>query len=926
MGTFTYALVSVSDANGTECLQPASGSAVITVNPLPTAAIAGTTSLCRNANQPRITFTGAGATRPYTFTYNINGGPTLSVTTASGDTVSIPVPTNTPGTFTYNLLSVTDASSTACSQPQTGAAAVTVWPLPSAAYNSNNPVCATGVIAFTDLSTPNSASLSTWQWNFDDPSSGSLNTSSATNPTHVFANPGSYNISLTVTNSNGCTSVNTLPPFTVNPRPKAGFIIPEVCLNDTYAHFLDSSKVAAPASLAQWDWNFGDPNWNTPPVSPNTATDKDPRHSYKAVGNYDVSLIVTSSHGCRDTIVQRLVVNGSFPVARFRVLNPGTLCANDSIAIVDSSTVFPGVITKVLIYWDDVNNPTVAESDDNSRLGKIYRHLYPNFQSPLTKTYRIRFRAYSGGVCLNETSQTITVNAAPKTRFNPIPDICYDAQPYQITQAAETGGVPGTFTFSGPGVSPTGLFNPATAGEGTHTIKYKFTSTTGGCADSITQTVKVWKRAIADFRVSTAPVCEKQPVTLTDGSSSQEGTITGWRWDFGDGSPVNNRTSATAFPHTFPTYGTYPVSLSVTTANGCVSAVKTFNVTVEPLARPRFTFPPVSCLPNAVIPFTNSSSVPGADTSTLSYLWNFGDPGSGPVNTSTARHPAHTYANLGPFNVKLQVTTQPGCIHDTTIVLNTIHPQPIADFTLSATDICLGGILLLNNTSNTQDGTLKSLLWDLGDGTSRTTPTVSHTYAATGLYNITLQIINSFDCKSTIAAKTVSINPNPIADAGPDRVMLEGGQITINANASNANGLTFLWTPPKGLNDPTLLRPIASPDSGTRYLLTVTSDKGCTDTSSMYLKVLYKPVVMNTFTPNGDGINDKWDILYIESYPGAVIEVYNTSGQLMFRSIGYNKPWDGTLNGKPLPTGTYYYVVNPKNGRAKMAGYVTILR
>ena len=57
-----------------------------------------------------------------------------------------------------------------------------------------------------------------------------------------------------------------------------------------------------------------------------------------------------------------------------------------------------------------------------------------------------------------------------------------------------------------------------------------------------------------------------------------------------------------------------------------------------------------------------------------------------------------------------------------------------------------------------------------------------------------------------------------------------------------------------------------------------------------------------------------------------MIEVYNTTGQLIFRSIGYNNPWDGTMNGKQLPVGTYYYVVDPKNGRSKIPGYVTIIR
>ncbi|MBM3442760.1 MAG: PKD domain-containing protein [Bacteroidetes bacterium] len=924
--TYTYSLLSVKDGSVTGCSQIQSGTATVTVRPLPTATIEGKTSLCRNAPSPRITFTGSGSSAPYTFSYNINGGISRTVSTSVGDTVSIPVPTNVATTLTYNLLSVTDGTSTACTQIQSGSATITVFPLPLAAYTTNSPVCATGLISFTDQSTANSASLTKWQWNFDDTTSGSQNTSTQPNSTHVFAKPGTYNISFTVTNSNGCISVNTLPPFSVNPKPKAGFIIPEVCLNDTYAEFLDSSKVASPGTISEWNWNFGDPNWNTPPISSNTATDKDPRHSYKAVGNYDVSLHINTNHGCRDTIVQRLVVNGSFPIARFVVLNPTALCANDSVAIIDSSTVFPGVITKILIYWDDVNNPTIVETDENSRLGKIYKHQYPNFQSPLTKTYRIRLKAFSGGICLKETTQTITVNAAPKTRFNLIPNICFDAPPYQITEATEIGGVPGSFRFSGPGVSATGIFNPSLAGEGTHTIKYIFTSTTGGCTDSITQTIKVWKRAIADFDVSSSPICEKQPVTLTDKSSSQEGTITQWRWDYADGSTLDIRTSSTPFQHTFPVYATYPVKLSVVTSNRCTSAVKISNVKAHPLVRPSFTFPPVSCLPDAVIPFLNKSHVPGADTSTLSYLWNFGDPGSGAVNTSTARHPAHTYANLGPFNVRLQATTQQGCIHDTTIVLNTIHPQPIADFTVSATDVCLGGSLQFINRSNTQDGTLKTLDWNLGDGTTRNIPSFSYVYSNTGLYTVTLKITNSFDCPSTVATKIVSINPNPIADAGPNRIMLEGAQITIEATATNANGLTYLWTPAKGLNNPTLLKPIASPDSAIRYLLTVTSDKGCTDTSSMFLKVLYKPVAFNTFTPNGDGINDFWDILYIDSYPGAIIEVFSIDGQLIYRSIGYNKPWDGKRNGLPLPFGTYYYVIDPKNGRAKMAGYVTIIR
>jgi gliding motility-associated-like protein len=94
----------------------------------------------------------------------------------------------------------------------------------------------------------------------------------------------------------------------------------------------------------------------------------------------------------------------------------------------------------------------------------------------------------------------------------------------------------------------------------------------------------------------------------------------------------------------------------------------------------------------------------------------------------------------------------------------------------------------------------------------------------------------------------------------------------------------------------------------------------------MFITVLKKPGVPNTFSPNGDGIHDRWEIKYLDTYPGATVEIYNRYGQLVFKSTGYTKSWDGTYNGKPVPVGTYYYIVNPKNGRKQMSGYVDIIR
>jgi gliding motility-associated-like protein len=924
-GTFVYNLTGVVDVNNTVCAGSPSGSVTITINDLPTATISGTTAVCLNAPEPLITFTGAGTSAPYTFFYSINGGSTLSVTTSSGNSATVAVPTSTAGTYTYTLLSVTDGTATTCSQPQTGSASITVWPLPQAAYTTNSPVCQAGTISFTDQSVANVGTITGWSWNFGDPISGGQNTSTLQNPIHHFAAAGTYTITLAVTTSNGCVSVNTVAPLIVHPKPRAGYIIPEVCLSDTYAQFTDTSSVASPSTVTAWLWNFGNPNAN-PPANPNTSTLQNPQHSYTAVGNYNVSLIVTSSQGCKDTINQQLTVNGSFPVASFTVNNPSTLCANDSVRITNNSTVLPGVITKVEIWWDNIGAPATVFTDENPVFGRVYSYRYPNFQSPLTKTYQIKFRAYSGGVCMREVTQNITVNAAPKVQFNAIPNICFDAPPYQITQASEIGNVPGAGVFSGSGVSAAGVFNPAAVGAGTYTISYLYTSTTGGCKDSLTRTIKVWERAIADFTVTTEPFCERQPITFTSTASSTEGTLTQWIWNFADGAGVFTTTTAAALTRTYSTFGTFNVKLNVVTSNNCVSADKIIPVEVKPLARPNFSFPAVSCLPNANVQFTNLSTVPNAAASSLTYAWDFGDPPSGTVNFSTAVDPAHVYVNLGPYNVKLTATTSDGCIHDTTIVLNTIHPQPIASFTTDAIDVCIGAPFLFTSTSNPADGTIQSYSWDLADGSTRTLGSFSYTYADTGTYTVSHFIINSFGCKSTIATKTIFVNGYPDADAGPDKLMLEGGQVQLTPPNNYPMPVTFAWTPPTYLDDPTRVDPIARPPDDITYLLTVTSNKGCSDTSSVFIRVLKDPPVPNIFSPNGDGIHDTWIIPYLDSYPGCTVEVVNRYGYIVFRSVGYATPWDGKINGKDAPIGTYYFVIDPKNGRKKKAGYVDIIR
>ena len=626
------------------------------------------------------------------------------------------------------------------------------------------------------------------------------------------------------------------------------------------------------------------------------------------------------------TKAQTFTVNGDIPVANFNALNPASLCANDSVAVQDASTVNFGNVTKLEIYWDNIGAPLVFQTENDPYPGIIIKHLYPNFQSPPTKTFNIRYRAYSGATCVNDRIKTIVVNAAPKVQFTPLAPVCLDAAPFQVTQASEVGGVPGSFVFTGPGVSATGIFNPALAGAGTHTIRYTYTSTTGGCIDTASQSITVWAPPIADFIFST-PDCEKIGITFSDTSTNTVGVLTTWTWDFADGTPVQVRNNNAPFVHTFTNYGTYSVTLKVTTSNGCNSTVKLKPVIVKPQPKPGFTIPSSVCLPTAFVVFANTSTIADGTENAFTYLWDLGDPLSGAANTSTAKDASHTYFNLGPFNINLQVTSGAGCVHDSTIVLNTVHPQPFAHFKTNKPSVCIGDVVTFIDQSDGLDGAVNKWYWRFGDGTSDSSSgVVTHVYPDTVTYYASLYIINRNGCNSDTTTQPFTVYPFPVVNAGPDKLVLEYGSIVIQATATG-NDLQYLWTPNIYLSDNKIITPKASNllDDVT-YILTVTARGGCVAQDAVFVKLLKAPKIPNTFTPNNDGINDVWAIQYLDTYPDNRVQVFTRSGQLIFESHGYSKPWDGTFKGKPLPFDTYYYVIEPNNGRGPITGYVTIIK
>jgi len=163
-------------------------------------------------------------------------------------------------------------------------------------------------------------------------------------------------------------------------------------------------------------------------------------------------------------------------------------------------------------------------------------------------------------------------------------------------------------------------------------------------------------------------------------------------------------------------------------------------------------------------------------------------------------------------------------------------------------------------------------------------------------------------------------------DAGPDLVIEQGESIQLQGSSSETD---FVWSPDASMSDPNVLNPVVNPNQTITYFLT--ADNGtCSITDEMVVTVNSGLVIPNTFSPNGDGINDTWEILGIEKYPDANIQIYNRWGQLIFQTTGYppSKRWNGTSkSGKPLAASAYYYVINVRDDdfEEPVKGHVTIL-
>jgi len=798
-----------------------------------------------------------------------------------------------------------------------------IYPKPVAGFENNSITCEKTQILFSDTSTVLSGSINRRFWNMGDGTI--LNGLTNQSLTHTYTSWGLKTIQQLVESDKGCLSDTVTQVISIHPLPKAGFSLPEICINDSPVLFTNTSSIAD-NSIQQvtYNWNFNaGPTPVIPAPSPSQSMTPNPSVQFNLPGSYGISLIAVSANGCSDSLINvPFTVNGGIISPAVNFINGTDVCNGQQVSLQHRSTVDAGTIIRLEIIWDDLNSPATIEIDDDPLPDKIYRHSYPLLQpGETTRTYRIRYRVYSGIRCMEEITKDIRMHIYPQVQFLPVRGFCFSDSSRLLTQATELTGVAGSGKYTGPGIDSTGLFNPALAGPGKHTIRYTFTSA-AGCTAFAEQTVEVWPNPVVDFTIQST-LCEKNNLQFTSTASNPMNT---WKWNFGD-QAKDSIITATAIQHQYDTAARYKVSLTATDTRGCISSMVEKQIQVHPLPRPDFRLPKI-CLPGGRAEFINLSTISDNTNGLFSYQWSFGDPNGKAASSMEAqkRDPVFFYTSTGPFTVNLKVTSAAGCVDSVAKSVTEVFPQPVAMFTVKDS-ACINEQLLFSDQSTAQRSAIAKWYWRFGNGTVSSLSSPNSSYSNPGNYNVQLVVQNNEGCISDTLQKRVSVWGYPVVDAGPDIRMLENERKQLSAVKASGSGLVFWWSPPDYLNSRTIQNPvIVEPKSDQLYTIEVTGLAGCKSVDEVAVKVLRLPTPPNTFTPNGDGVNDVWEIKYLNDFPGAVIEIYNTAGTLLYRSVGYSNPWDGKLNGQALPAGTYYYVIDLKQSNIKQKGFITILR
>lgn len=617
------------------------------------------------------------------------------------------------------------------------------------------------------------------------------------------------------------------------------------------------------------------------------------------------------------TAISNVVIVNVNPLPNGNITAPAAICEYQAASFTFNATAGTGPFNIVYTVTDPAGTSnTVTISVNNGAAINVI----PTGSAPGYYTVNLVSMQSNEGCTRNGLNNvTIVVNATPVVTIAPPAEVCIGAA------GSLTASGAGSYAWTGPGLSSySGATVSATPPSvGSHT--YSVVGTANGCVSApVSADLLVNPKPVASFTIADPVICLDETAYFTNTSTISAGTIDALYWDFDNGEMDTTSYTTSSLAQAYSTHRIYNVKLKAVSAKGCISDQFIDDISVNPIPVAAFKTPAYVCMPGGTAQFVNTSTI--ANGAPMTYSWTFGDPASGSFNNATTKDGVHVYPDSASYDVTLVATSVQGCSHQVTLPFNTFFNKPVASFSVSPDTLCQGIQNAFFDSSFAPGSTIEKRVWSFGDGTMDSSANPTKTYSSPGKYEVLLHVYNMQGC-SADTSHQVMVYLQPVIDAGQSYIVPQGTTITFNGN-TNSGALSLTWTSPTGgvVSNPNILRPTYVADQDGVFVLTATGDGNCTASDTISVKILRPITIPNAFSPNGDGVNDTWGIPNLADYPNAVVEVFNRYGQPVYRSFGYTKAWDGTLNGKELPVGTYYYIIDPKSGFARITGYVVILK
>ncbi|MFN3916253.1 MAG: PKD domain-containing protein [Flavobacteriales bacterium] len=769
---------------------------------------------------------------------------------------------------------------------------VVVCPPPALADIGPIDACSGTTINFQNTSTPNANGF---LWDFGNAGA----TSTQTDPTYTYPGFGTYTVTLIAQQGTACADTAT-KTFTINELTADWNSADTACIGSPI-NFSDASVAGTGSTITNWNWNFGNGNTSISPT---------PSQTYNVGGGYNVSLVVTTSAGCVDTVVKPIFIQ-SLPTAN---TGPDASACNTN-PLINLSGLVSNATGGIWTGGNGSYNP------NNSSLATSYTPTQLEIGNGVMQLY---LTTTGNGYCPSTTDTiTITFVAGPSVNAGPDIQVCKDTAFVPLNGAVTIAGG-GLWTTSGTGsFSPSDdqlitNYIPSQADTASGSLTIYLTSTFNGNCIAVTDSL-----LLSFYDPPTATIlnnniaCAGNPIPLIASVTTGSGY---WSTN-GTGTFIPDSTLTSTYMPSAQDLanGSITVVFISTDNGGCRAASDTLDITLIPSPIASFSFTEV-CL-NQATSLTDNSTSPG---NLVAWEWNFGD---GSPN-SFIQNPSYTFSNPGSQNITLYVTSNNGCIDSLTQTI-LVHYLPEVGF--FSNNPCWNGGSEFTDLSTVIGAAITEWDWSFGDAANGSSSSQNPTYQynTAGVYNVTLTATSSFGCTNSLTQST-TILPGPIANFNMSNTSVNPFTNIDFTDLSQPNIIDWSWDFGDGQGTSSDQNPSYTYTQGgvNTITLVVTDTNGCIDTIQKDIVIFLPPSVPSGFSPNGDGQND---MLYV--YGGPFIEfefkIYNNWGQLIFTSTEQATGWDGTFKNEPQPLGVFVYTVKAitaDNVEHIVTGDVTLIR